>query len=78
MQRERQILEILESDPDKSFSGMDLVKIIYVNTPERLWNAAAHNVSQHLKKLQKDQVIQSEELESTDGELLTKWKYLAR
>lgn len=78
MQRERQIQEILESEPAKWFSDMDLVKIIYVDTPEQLWKAAAHNVSQHLKKLQKDQMIQSEEQETTDGGQLTKWKYFTR
>lgn len=78
MQRERQIKEILKSHSDKWFSDMDLVRIMYADTPEQLWKAAAHNVSQHLKKLQKDQVIQSEEQKSMDGEPLTKWKYLLR
>lgn len=78
MQRESQIQEILKSDPDKWFSDMDLVRIIYADTPAQLWKAAARNVSQHLKKLQKERVIQSKEQESTDGEQLTKWKYLLR
>lgn len=78
MQRETQIQEILKSEPDKWFSDMDLVGIIYADTPQQLWKAAARNVSQHLKKLQKDQVIQSKEQEPTDGEQLTKWKYMLR
>lgn len=76
MQRETQIQAVLKSDPDKWFSDIDLVKIIYADTPEQLWKAAAHNVNQHLRKLQKDKVIRSKEQESTDGERFTKWKYL--
>lgn len=78
MQREMQIQEILKSNSDKWFSDMDLVKSIYADTPEQLWKAAARNVSQHLKKLQKDQLIQCTEQESKDGERLTKWKYILR
>lgn len=58
---------------------MDLVKIIYIETPEQLWRAAAHNVTQHLRKLEKEQKIASKKIEPTDDEPGSlKWKYLKR
>lgn len=70
-QREAQIVEMMKSNPNTWYSDMDLVRAIYTGTPEQLWRAAAHNVSQHLKKLKKQNIIESEE--SSNGE---KWKYL--
>ncbi|XP_067007624.1 beta-lactamase-like protein 2 homolog isoform X2 [Anabrus simplex] len=56
-QREKQILEVLYGDPQKSFSEMDIVKIIYKDTHESLYAAAAYNVSHHLSKLQKENKV---------------------
>lgn len=50
---------------------MDIVKIIYADIPKNLWIAAAKNVSQHLKKLEKEQKIQSKR---SHDEIV--WKYL--
>lgn len=33
---------------------MDLVEMIYVETPRNLWPAAARNVEHHLSKLKRD------------------------
>ncbi|XP_055628813.1 beta-lactamase-like protein 2 homolog [Toxorhynchites rutilus septentrionalis] len=50
-EREAQILAVLQSNPNVEFKEMDIVKVIYKNTPENLWMAAAYNVNHHLRKL---------------------------
>lgn len=57
---------------------MDLVKLIYVETPEKLWNAAARNVQQHLKKLEKQKRIISKSHELLNGETNIVWKYVVQ
>lgn len=57
---------------------MDLVKIIYIETPEQLWAAAAHNVKQHLKKLEKDHKVQCNKIDLSHDQNCSKWKYLAQ
>ncbi|XP_022083322.1 endoribonuclease LACTB2-like isoform X2 [Acanthaster planci] len=52
--RERQILEVLETNKDKALTSMEMVKIIYTETPEILHLAAASNVDHHLSKLEKE------------------------
>lgn len=54
--RESQILEALNSSK-KAVTAMDLVKIIYTDTPEHLHSAAAGNVHHHLTKLEKEKRI---------------------
>lgn len=70
-ERERQILNILETEQNVWHSDMDIVKVIYSEIPENLWIAAAKNVGQHLKKLEKEYKIQSKE---NQGSIV--WKYL--
>lgn len=53
-QREEDILKVFNANPSQKYSAMDLVKIIYKETPENLWLAAAHNVTLVLKKLEKE------------------------
>ncbi|XP_046401402.1 endoribonuclease LACTB2 [Ischnura elegans] len=52
--REQEILSVLEKEPHKGFTEMDIVKIVYSETPEPLHRAAAVNVGHHLKKLEKE------------------------
>ncbi|KAF6323344.1 lactamase beta 2 [Rhinolophus ferrumequinum] len=52
--REEQILSLLRDNFEKSFRVMELVKIIYKNTPEHLHKMAEHNISLHLRKLEKE------------------------
>ncbi|XP_066965479.1 beta-lactamase-like protein 2 homolog [Macrobrachium rosenbergii] len=59
-QRESQILEVLMKSPKKFLTAMELVKIIYKETPEILHPAAEVNVNHHLDKLWKDGVIHKE------------------
>lgn len=66
--REQQILQIFHENFDKSFTVMELVKIIYKNTPENLHVVAERNLLLHLKKLEKDGMIFS----NTEPE--KKWK----
>lgn len=64
--RESQILEALNSS-EKAMTAMDLVKIIYTDTPEHFHSAAAGNVHHHLTKLEKEKRIEAEgETESMD------------
>lgn len=55
---------------------MDLVKIIYTETPEQLWRAAAHNVMQHLKKLDRERKVESKRVDTFCDQNQLKWKYL--
>ncbi|CAK1549640.1 unnamed protein product [Leptosia nina] len=70
-QREEQILEALRNNADKQMNEMDLVKLIYKETPEHLWPAAAYNVNHHLTKLTKENKIKSI---SVDGE--SRWQII--
>ncbi|XP_785886.3 endoribonuclease LACTB2 isoform X2 [Strongylocentrotus purpuratus] len=52
--RESQISAVLQEHGSTDMDAMDLVKIIYTETPEILHPAAARNVSHHLEKLEKE------------------------
>ncbi|KAB7495195.1 Beta-lactamase-like protein 2-like protein [Armadillidium nasatum] len=67
-ERERQILDVFRQNATKTFTPMELVEIIYKETPKELYTAAAYNVSHHLKKLQKEEKISKENDSSS-------WKY---
>lgn len=56
-QREQQILNVLKDSPHKTFVPMDIVTKIYVDTPEKLYKAAAINVEHHLTKLVKENKV---------------------
>ncbi|XP_036609518.1 endoribonuclease LACTB2 [Trichosurus vulpecula] len=57
--RERQILNFFHDNIGKSFTEMELLKVIYKNTPEQLYKAASVNLSLHLNKLEKDGKLSS-------------------
>lgn len=57
-QREEQILDFFVQRPQQKHQAMDVVKVVYKETPESLWPAAAYNVGHHLTKLQKEGKLQ--------------------
>lgn len=69
-QREAQILEALQQNAERQLTEMDLVRIIYKETPEHLWPAAAYNVNHHLTKLTKETKAK---LINVDGE--NRWQF---
>lgn len=69
-QREEQIFDTLKKNAEKQLNEMDLVKIIYTETPEHLWPAAAYNVNHHLTKLTKENKIKCIQIEGEN-----KWQY---
>lgn len=54
-ERERQILEVLSTKSPQTVMG--IVEVIYRETPENLWKAAAFNVHHHLTKLKKEEKV---------------------
>lgn len=48
---------MLQNNPMNSFTEEDIVKIIYIDTPEKLLKAAAFNVNHHLIKLLKENKV---------------------
>ncbi|XP_026737817.1 beta-lactamase-like protein 2 homolog [Trichoplusia ni] len=68
--RENQILEALKENAERQMNEMDLVKIIYTETPEHLWPAAAYNVNHHLTKLTKEKKVM---FFNVEGE--NKWQF---
>lgn len=64
-------METLKNNSEKQLTEIDLVRIIYTDTPEHLWPAAAYNVNHHLQKLTKENKLKEIDV---DGE--KKWQYL--
>ncbi|XP_018568623.1 beta-lactamase-like protein 2 homolog [Anoplophora glabripennis] len=57
MEREQQIMDVLTNNREQTFGEPDLVKLIYVDLPEKLTKAAEANVNHHLIKLLKEQRV---------------------
>ena len=60
-QREGQILEVLNSNGGSAKGSMEIVKIIYLDVPETLHNAAERGVLQVLRKLEKENTVAKDE-----------------
>ncbi|PIL30656.1 hypothetical protein GSI_07358 [Ganoderma sinense ZZ0214-1] len=61
VEREEQVLRVLEQDLDGFDAGWTtekIVAIIYAKYPKELWGPAAHSVELHLKKLVADGVVE--------------------
>lgn len=63
-------MDTLKANAGKQLTEMDLVKIIYTETPEHLWPAAAYNVNHHLTKLTKENKIKRVVVEEE-----SRWQY---
>lgn len=57
-EREHQIIKFFRDRALDDFTTMDVVKTVYKETPEALWPAAAYNVGHHVKKLEKEGILQ--------------------
>ncbi|KAI8764641.1 beta-lactamase protein 2 [Biomphalaria glabrata] len=68
--REQQIIKFLQESPDKEFTAMNIVFGVYKGVPENVFAMAAQNVTLHLQKLQKENIV-----ESSDGKL---WKIVSK
>jgi ribonuclease/clavin/mitogillin len=53
-QREQQVLDVLAQDKKDGWSSMDIVKVIYKDYPESLWEPAEKGILQILDKLKKE------------------------
>jgi ribonuclease/clavin/mitogillin len=53
-QREKQVLDVLAQGRDDGWTSMDIVKVIYKDYPENLWEPAERGILQILDKLQKE------------------------
>lgn len=53
-QREQQVLDVLARDTEGGWTSMDIVKVIYKDYPESLWEPAERGVLQILDKLQNE------------------------
>ncbi|KAH8369026.1 hypothetical protein KR200_004088 [Drosophila serrata] len=65
-QREAQILDFFVQRPHERWQAMDVVRVVYKETPENLWPAAAYNVNHHLSKLQKEGKLRLDKTDNKD------------
>lgn len=64
-QREKQVLDVLAKDKDDGWTSMDIVKVIYKDYPENLWEPAERGILQILDKLLKEGKVVRDEAKGT-------------
>ena len=64
-QREKQVLDVLAGEKEGGWTSMDVVKVIYKDYPESLWEPAERGVLQILDKLLKEGKVQHDEGKGT-------------
>jgi ribonuclease/clavin/mitogillin len=64
-QREKQVLDVLAKDKEGGWTSMDIVKVIYKDYPENLWEPAERGVLQILDKLLKEGKVVHDEAKGT-------------
>lgn len=61
-QREKQVLDVLAQDKEGGWTSMDIVKVIYKDYPENLWEPARSGILKILDKLEQDgKVVHNED-----------------
>ncbi|KAH7393941.1 beta-lactamase-like protein [Phaeosphaeria sp. MPI-PUGE-AT-0046c] len=61
-QRERQVLDVLADNKEGGWASMDIVKVIYKDYPENLWEPAQSGILKILDKLEQDgKVVHNED-----------------
>ncbi|KAF2278435.1 Metallo-hydrolase/oxidoreductase [Westerdykella ornata] len=63
--REKQVLDVLAQPKEGGWSSMDIVKVIYKDYPENLWQPAEKGILQILEKLRKEGRVKHDEENNT-------------
>ncbi|KAI8939326.1 hypothetical protein NX059_003116 [Plenodomus lindquistii] len=66
-QREKQVLDVLAKDKEGGWTSMDIVKVIYKDYPENLWEPAERGILQILEKLKGENKVTFDEAKGTWG-----------
>ena len=66
-QREQQVLNVLAGNKGGEMGSMDIVKIIYKDYPENLWEPAERGIRQILDKLKQEGKVGQDNLGSLSG-----------
>lgn len=64
-QREQQVLDVLAQDKETGWTSMEIVKVIYKDYPENLWEPAEKGVLQILDKLKGEGKVVKDEKKGT-------------
>ncbi|XP_053915307.1 endoribonuclease LACTB2 isoform X2 [Cuculus canorus] len=59
--REQQILNVFQKNAGKSYTSSELLNLVYKDIPESLVSAASMNLLVHMKKLEKEKKVLSED-----------------
>lgn len=71
LERERQILDVLQKQEDKFLTTLEIVSVVYQGLASTLIPAACNNATHHLQKLVKDNKVECR----TDAEE-SQWRFL--